>query len=144
MTTTTHLTVADLASLAFTKWASEGEAEGDEMFEQHREEFLASARGRAHSVLGEEAAAQLDWQYTGTLDLPAGTEQATASLGEGRTEYLQYRVVDSDEVTFVLVQPCNSCGHDQINELRDLTHLGGLLETAADLAQAVQGGGDRG
>jgi hypothetical protein len=144
MTTTVSLTVADLASLAFTKWESEGEAKGDEMFEQHREEFLTFARAKARSVLGEEAAAQLDWQYVGTLNLPADTEQATASLGEGRAEYLQYRVVDSDEVTFNLVQPCGTCGHDQINELRDLTHLGGLLETAADLAKAVQGGGDRG
>ncbi|MEV7466214.1 DUF6195 family protein [Streptomyces kronopolitis] len=144
MTTTTHLTVVDLASLAFTKWESEGEAKGDEMFEQHREEFLTFARGKARSVLGEEAAEQLDWQYTGTLDLPADTEQATASLGEGRPEYLRYRVVDGDEVALALVQPCGSCGHDQINELRDLIHLGGLLETAADLAKAVRGGGDRG
>lgn len=140
MTTTTSLSVADLACLAFTKWASEGEAKGDEMFEQHREEFLACARAKARSVLGEEAAAQLDWQYTGTLDLPADTEQATASLGEGRTEIVRYRVVDADEVSFALVQPCGTCGHDQINEIRDLAHIGGLLETAADLAKAVQGG----
>ncbi|MEE4419612.1 DUF6195 family protein [Streptomyces bugieae] len=143
MTATTSLTIADLASLAFDKWAAEGEARGDEVFEQQREEFLVFALGKARSVLGEEAAYQLDWQYTGTLGLPKGIEQATATLGEGRTEYLRYRVTDGEEVSFALVQPCGKCGRDEINEVRDLAHLGGLLETAADLAKAAQGGDAR-
>ncbi|GGX49379.1 hypothetical protein [Streptomyces noursei] len=144
MNTTDSLTVADLASRAYAQLEADGEARGDEMFEQQREEFLAFARGKARSVLGEEAAARLDWRYPGTFDLPTGVEQATASLGEGRSEYLQYRVTDVDEVTFALVQPCGTCGRNQIDGVRDLAHLGGLLEAAADLAKIAKGGADRG
>lgn len=139
MNTTTTLTVAELASLAFGKESAEAEALGDEMFEEQREQLLACARGKARFVLGDEAAAQLDWQYTGTADLPTDTEQATAGLGEGRSEYLRYRVTDDgDSVTFALVQPCSACGNDRIDEVRSLGHLGALLEAADDAAKTAK------
>ncbi|WP_030024850.1 DUF6195 family protein [Streptomyces monomycini] len=142
MTTTTDLTtVAELASRAFARYATESESRGDEMFEEHRAEFLGFARGEARMVLGEEAAALLDWQYTGSAYLPRGVNQATASLGEGRSEYLRYRITDGDESTFVLVQPCGTCGRDQVDEVRDLASLGALLDMAQALVKFAQGGG---
>ncbi|MEU7597526.1 DUF6195 family protein [Streptomyces sp. NPDC039022] len=143
MTTTQSMTVAGLASLAFSKLTAAAEAQGDEMFDKHRDEFLGFARGTARMTLGEEAAALLDWQYTGTAELPEGVEQATARLDEGRSEYLRYRVTDGDESTFVLVQPCGACGREQVDEVGGLAHLGGLLDTAADLAKAARDGDGR-
>lgn len=134
--TATKLNLADLAAIAFNELTEAAERQGDEMFEQHRDELLACARVMALKVLGQEASAQLDWQYTGTMHLPKGTEEATAWIDEGPA-YLRYRVTD-DEVTFMLVQPCSACGHKQIDGVNSLAVLGGLLEaatwTAADRA----------
>jgi hypothetical protein len=126
MTATVRLGIADLAQLAYRNATTEAEQQGDEMFDQHREEFFACARKCARSALGEEAAAQLAWVYTGTADLPADTEEATALLDESHTEYLRYRHSDTD-VTFELVQPCGSCGHQRINAVHNLVQLGALL-----------------
>ncbi|MFD7661257.1 DUF6195 family protein [Streptomyces sp. NPDC059788] len=142
--TTGPLTVADLASRALAQVEADGEAWGDAMFKESRARFLVDADDRAGRVLGDEAAARLQWQYTGAERLPANTEQATASLGEDRGEYLRYRYTTGDEMaSFALVQPCGTCGRDQVDEVRDLVHLGYLLETAADLANAAQGGDGR-
>lgn len=135
-TTDTKLNLTDLAAIAFNELTEAAERQGDEMFEQHRDELLACARAMALKVLGQEASAQLDWQYTGTMHLPEDTEEATAWIDEGPA-YLRYRVTD-DEVTFMLVQPCAACGHKQIDGVNSLAVLGGLLEaatwTAADRA----------
>ncbi|KOT47126.1 MULTISPECIES: hypothetical protein [Streptomyces] len=143
MTMTQPLYVADLASLAFNKVETVVEAQGDEMFVRHRGAFLGFARDAARIALGREAAALLEWQYTGTNNLSDGIEEATASLGEGRSEYLLYRINDDEDSTLELVQPCGACGNDQVNEVRDLAHLGALLEAATGLAKAARGGDER-
>ncbi len=126
MTTTARLGVADLAGIAYRTTNAEAEQQGDAMFDQHREEFLASASNCAQGSLGKEAADQLTWIYTGTADLPPDTEEATALLDEAHTDYLRYRHSDED-VTFELVQPCGACGHQKINAVHNLVHLGALL-----------------
>lgn len=126
--TKTRMSVTDLAGIAFRKYETDAMQQGDEMFDQHREEFLACTQATATSVLGSEAAAQLDWTYTGTADLPPDTEEATALLDYG-PNYLRYRYSD-DSASFELVQPCGTCGHQRINEVSNLIQLGGLLETA--------------
>jgi hypothetical protein len=131
--TTTKLSIGDLAAIAFDEFTSAAERQGDEMFEQHRDEFLTCARAMAHKVLGHDAAAQLNWQYTGTMHLPKDTEEATAWIDEGPA-YLRYRATD-EEVSFELVQPCSACGHKQINGVSSLAVLGGLLECATLTAE---------
>lgn len=123
----TKLSITDLAAIAFMELTDEAERQGDEMFAQYRDEFLACARAMSLKVLGEEASRQLDWTYTGTTDLPADTDQATALIDEGPA-YLRYRVFAGEEVSFELVQPCDSCKHERINGVSSLASLGGLLE----------------
>lgn len=126
--TTTKLSLSDLAAIAFTELSELAEKQGDEMFIQHRDEFLGFADARARRALGAEAADQLDWKYTGTMHLPKDTEEATAWIDEGPA-YLRYRVAD-DDATFELVQPCSACGHQQIDAVDSLATLGGLLDAA--------------
>ena len=126
--TTTKLSITDLAGIAFREYEAAAETQGDELFEQHRDEFLTCARSMSRSVLGDDANAQLDWTYTGTMHLPPDTEEATAWIDEGPA-YLRYRATE-DAVTFELVQPCNACGHKEISEVTNLIKLGALLEAA--------------
>lgn len=128
----TKLSLTDLAAIAFTETMETAEKKADEMFIRHRAEFLGFADGRARRALGGEAADQLIWQYTGTMHLPKGVEEATARI-DGGPNYLRYRVADED-ATLQLVQPCSTCGHDQINPVDSLATLGGLLEMGMDRA----------
>jgi len=124
----TKLSITDLATTAFAEQMESAERQGDEMFTRHRDEFLTYARGMSRRVLGMEAADQLDWTYTGTMHLPEGVEQATAWIDEGPA-YLRYRIVE-DQTAFELVQPCGTCGNDQIDTVIGLAALGGLLDVA--------------
>lgn len=126
--TKTRMSVTDLAGIAFREYETEAMHQGDELFDVHREEFLACTQATAASVLGSEAAAQLDWTYTGTADLPPDTEEATALLDDG-PKYLRYRYSD-ETASFDLVQPCSTCGHERISEVSNLIQLGALLEAA--------------
>ncbi|GAA2929380.1 hypothetical protein [Streptomyces enissocaesilis] len=129
-TTTQSASLIDLAITSYTEYAAEAMDQGDEMFEEHRSEFLGAARATAQIRLG--AATELDWTYTGTMDLPPDTEEATAPLAPGRPEYLRYRWnADTEDVTFELVQPCDKCNHSQINEITGLVGLGALLAEGA-------------
>lgn len=129
MTTEVRTSIADIAALAFSEYTAESESQGDQLFDQHREEFLTCARVTSRNRLGVEAAEQLDWQYTGTMHLPPDTEEATARI-DGGPLYLRYRYSD-EEATFTLVQPCGTCGHEQIDAVTSLVVLGGLLEAAS-------------
>lgn len=124
------LNIADLAGIAYREMEGSAEKQGDELFDEQREQLLSIAAASARMKLGPDVARQLDWQYTGTLDLPPDIEQATALIDEG-PDYLRYRYnIATEAPSFELVQPCSSCGRDAISEVTDLVGLGALLETA--------------
>lgn len=123
-------TLTDMALTASQEYYSEAEAQGDEMFEQHRKEILSLARSKAMGVLGKTAASLLTWEYTGTADLPPDTLEAKAFIDSGPA-YLRYRLIDNEDVTFELVRPCSSCQQDRIDAVAHLAHLGSLLEAVA-------------
>ena len=121
------LTLVDLADMAYREYSDSAEEQADELFEQERADFLKFARECASSALGE-AAAELQWTYTPHADLPAETQEATAPLMPGSSEYLRYRIDHAGEsIKFELVQPCSACGQSRINEVFDLLTLGRLL-----------------
>lgn len=122
------MTLLDLADISFHEYARSAEEEADEQFEKKCESFLSAARAIAHARFGSSSS-ELEWTYSAQTDLPTDVEQATAPLAAGRTEYLRYRYDHaSEDTTFELVQPCTSCGHDEINEVTSLVGLGRLLE----------------
>lgn len=115
-----------LAINASQEYYSEAEAQGDQLFEQHRNEIIGFARHKAAAVLGKEAAQLLSWEYTGTADLPPNTYEVRAAV-DGSPAYLRYRLID-DDTAFELVRPCSSCRQERIDTVAHLAHLGSLLE----------------
>lgn len=124
---TDRMTLIELAETTYSEYRDAAQDELDERFEQERESFLSAARKTAEVRFGT-AAEELDWTYTLADDRPTGVEEAVASLASGRPEYLRYRYDhDAESASFELVQPCDACGHDRINEVSGLTKLGELL-----------------
>ncbi|MCT9092927.1 hypothetical protein N4G70_29245 [Streptomyces sp. ASQP_92] len=124
------LNIADLAGIAFREMQEGAEKQGDDMFDEHREQLLSAARQTALMKLGPDVAVQLAWQFTGTAELPPDIEQAVAVVDEG-PDYLRYRYNVATEITsFELVEPCRACGRDKVSEIHDLVGLGALLEAA--------------
>lgn len=130
----------NIIELALTTYAESNAMQADaadDHLEEARAEFLRMARSCASSTLAADAG-KLDWQYTPADGLPEDAEEARALLAPGRLEYLRYRIDHAQEtVSFALVQPCLACGHDRINDVTSLFHLGQLLDQGDDQHPAV-------
>ncbi|QTU64265.1 hypothetical protein [Streptomyces scabiei] len=120
------------ALTVFTEGTAERAERDAEYAAEAREELLRLARGCAVATLAADAG-DLDWQCT-TEGLPGHVEEARALLLPGRSEYLRYRIdhedADNVQVSFDLVRPCLTCGHDRITKVTSLFHLGQLLHEA--------------
>ncbi|MDX3507419.1 hypothetical protein PV755_00530 [Streptomyces caniscabiei] len=123
------MNLIELALTTYTEGAAAKTEQTAALAEEARVEFLAAADSCAHGVLNS-GADSLDWRYT-TTGLPEQVEEARTVLVPGRPEYLRYRVDHTDspdvEVSFDLVRPCLSCGHDRVDQVTSLFRLGQLL-----------------